>query len=277
MGALSFSDRFADFVGQVPLRELTLPFGPTEVWDLGEGPPLVLLHGVAAGRRVFFRTAPLLAKRFRVIVPHLRGETEPARDLSYEAMHDDIAALISLLGLADVTLLGVSFGGNVALSYGARRDPRVRAIAVQGTFARYPMRAGLRAMLKLAAIAPAPLASWWFRRRVLHGPESRYLREHTPGLDVLNADWCGKTPFRTLRARAKLIVQSDRAEDISRINVPVALGHGKPDRIVPMGCFTRLKQLCPDAQTVLWDDVPHLAPLTHPESLVELARMVEPN
>ena len=272
---MSFSDEFADFVGQVPHRELTLPFGPTEVWDLGEGPPLVLLHGVAAGRRVFFRSAPLLAKRYRVIVPHLRGETQPDGTLTYEALHDDIAALLSLLDLDDVTLLGVSFGGNVALSYGARRDRRVRAIAVQGTFARYPMRAGLRAMLGLAAIAPASLASWWFRRRVLMGPESRFLRERTPGLDVLNADWCGKTPFRTLRARAKLIVHTDRAEDIAKIDVPVALGHGKPDRVVPMSCFHRLRQLCPDAKSVLWDDVPHLAPLTHPESLDELVGLLD--
>jgi non-heme chloroperoxidase len=275
MGPLSFSDEFADFVGQVPLRELTLPFGPTEVWDLGDGPPLVLLHGVAAGRRVFFRSAPLLAQRYRVIVPHLRGETEPDGALSYEAMHDDIAALLSVLELDDVTLLGVSFGGNVALSYGARRDRRVRGIAAQGTFARYPMRGGLRAMLGLAALAPAPLASWWFRRRVLQGPESRYLREHMPGLDILNADWCGKTPFQTLRARAKLIVNTDRSEDIAKIDVPVALGHGKADRVVPMGCFRRLQQLCPDAKSVLWEDVPHLAPLTHPEALDELARLLE--
>ncbi|MGH7162115.1 MAG: alpha/beta fold hydrolase, partial [Planctomycetota bacterium] len=70
---MSLVDAFADFVGSVPSRRVALPWGECRVWDTGAGRPVVLLHGIAASRRVFFRLVPLLAARRRVVVPLLRG------------------------------------------------------------------------------------------------------------------------------------------------------------------------------------------------------------
>ena len=268
---MSFPDRFADFVGSVPLTEVTLPWGETRVWDLGEGRPVVLVHGIAGSRRVFFRVASLLARNHRVVVPLLRGEDRPDPRASLADHHDDLAALLNALDLSQATLLGISFGGYVVLSYGgARRDPRVRDLAVQGSFSHYPLCAFDRIAMTLSPLMPDAFGSWYFARRVRKGPETDRLHEHCPGLEILNAEWCAKTPFASLRRRTRIIGRQPQDETIRRIAVPVTLGQGRADRVVPMECFERLRRTLPQARFVVWDGVSHLAPLTHPEEVAAL-------
>ena len=69
------------------------PDGNIEYIEVGSGPPLVLLHGVAGSRRAFFRVVPLLAERYRVLVPELRGERTPDSRPRYETMVADLRAL----------------------------------------------------------------------------------------------------------------------------------------------------------------------------------------
>jgi len=266
---VSLIDTFAGFIGSVGYRETTLGWGPAQVWDIGEGRPIVLLHGIAAGRRVFFRVAPKLAERYRVIVPPLRGEIRPAPHATHEELVDDLGALLDALDLDDVTLLGTSFGGTVALAYAARRDARVAAVVVQGTFRRFRLRPFDRAAQALSCLFPARLGAAYYRRRVRRGPESRLLAAHAPGLDVLLPDWSGKTPFATLRRRIRIIAALDLAPAVKRIDVPLTLAHGTRDKVVPRALFDELRALRPDARHVLWNDVGHNAALTHPDHVVE--------
>jgi len=262
-------ETFADFIGSVLYREITLAWGPAHVWDMGDGRPVVLLHGIAAGRRVFFRVAPRLAERYRVIVPPLRGEVRPAPHATHDELVDDLGALLDALDLEDVTLLGTSFGGTVALAYAARRDPRVSAIVVQGTFRRFRLRSFDRAAHALSYLFPARVGAAYYRRRVRLGPENRLLAEHAPGLEVLLPDWSGKTPFATLRRRIRIIAALDLASALQRIDVPLAFLHGTRDKVVPRVLFEELKALRPDARHVLWEGVGHNAALTHPDKVVD--------
>ena len=116
-----------------------------------------------------------------------------------------------------LTLLGVSFGGYVVLSYAARGDPRVGAVAVQGTFARYPLSLTNRLLLGLSHLLPTTFGAWAFRRRILEGAENAHLRRSAPGLDVLHADWCAKTPFATLRRRTRIIDREDQSAAVGKI------------------------------------------------------------
>ncbi|MHC4972374.1 MAG: alpha/beta fold hydrolase [Planctomycetota bacterium] len=266
---MSLPDAFADFIGSVRYAEMTLPWGPTQVWDMGEGPPVVLLHGIAAGRRVFFRVTPQLAGRYRVIVPPLRGDVRPAPHATHDELVNDLEALLDALDLENVTLVGTSFGGTVALAYAARRDPRVTAVVVQGTFRRFGLRPFDRAAHALSYLFPARLGAAYYRRRVRLGPENRLLAELSPGLDVLLPDWSGKTPFPTLRRRIKIIAALDLAPALGRIDVPLTFAHGTRDKVVPRTLFEELKALRPDACHLLWEGVGHNAALTHPERVVE--------
>lgn len=267
---MSLTGEFAAFAGAVPRRVLDLPFGRSNVWDLGSGRPVVLLHGIAGSRRIFFRVAPLLARARRVIVPLLRGEEEADPRAELETHLGDIAALLESLDLRDATLLGVSFGGYLTLAYAARGDPRVAAAVVQGAFASYRLRRADAWMLPLSRLLPSGLGSRYFAWRVFHGRENALLAQHAPGLETLNADWCAKTPFPTLRARTRLIARRDLADEARRIRIPLAAAQGDLDRVVPRSSFERLRALVPGCRAEVWPGVAHMATLTHPELFLPL-------
>ena len=269
---MSLVDEFADFIGSVPYRETELPWGRAQVWDAGEGPPVVLLHGVAGARRLFFRLVPELAGRHRVLVPPLRGEDIPALDSDPEPYLDDLAALLDAAGVEKVTLFGTSFGAYLALGYAARNDPRVARVVLQGGFPRFRLRPMDRVTLRLSYLLPASFGSAYFKRRVLKGRESRLLRQHAPELETLVADWMGKTPFVSLRARTRMIAKHDMSGRAHRIAVPITLAQGAQDAVVPRVYFSELCELRPDAEVVVWDDAAHLVPITHPERLAQLVR-----
>jgi len=260
-------DSFADFIGSVPYREVALPWGKAQVWDAGEGRPVVLLHGIAAGRRVFYRVAPELATQRRVIVPPLRGDDVPAPRATHAELVDDLAALLDALDLRDVTLFGLSFGGTVALAYAARRDPRIRKVVVQGAFLRFRLRPFDRAVAALSWLLPADLGAAYYARRVRLGPECRLLRELAPGLETLLPEWSRKTPFPTLRRRVRIIAELELETELPG---PLTIVHGAKDRVVPRACFEQLKQAFPEAESALWEDAGHNVALSHPEELAAL-------
>lgn len=267
----SLVDAFADFVGSVPSRGVDLPWGRAQVWDVGAGRPIVLLHGIAGGRRSFFRLVPLLAATRRVIVAPLRGEDVAAPRATFADLLDDVARLLAALDLGDATLFGTSFGGALALGYGARGDPRVKEIRVQGTFHRFRLRRYDRAAHLLSYVLPAALGAAYLARRVRRGPETKVLAAHAPGIDVLFPRWCAMTPFPTMRRRTAILQSLDLADAVRAIKVPLAFLHGEKDRIVPRAYFEALRRLRPEAPAALLEGAGHNIALTHPSHLAAYA------
>jgi pimeloyl-ACP methyl ester carboxylesterase len=270
-GANALVDAFADFVGSVASRDVELPWGRARVWDTGAGRPIVLLHGIAGGRRAFFRLVPLLAGGRRVIVPPLRGDDVPAPRATFPEMLDDVARLLEELDLRDATLFGTSFGGALALGYGARRDPRVREIRVQGTFHRFRLRRYDRVAHLISYAVPASLGAAYFARRVRRGPDTRLIAERAPGIDALFPRWCAMTPFPTMRRRTAILQALDLSAEVRGIAVPVAFLHGDRDRVVPRAYFEALRRLRPDAPAALLAGAGHNIALTHPAELAAFA------
>src|ERR1700712_336987 len=84
-----------------------------DVVCLGRGEPIVLVPGLAGSWNLLAPLAKRLAKRYRVIMPTLRGDRgvlghDPAREIADHA--DDLAVTLNGLGLERPTLMGVSFG-----------------------------------------------------------------------------------------------------------------------------------------------------------------------
>ena len=100
----------------------------------GSGIPLILLHGgLGTIDEIFGRLLPALAARREVIAVELQGHghtADIARPMTYEAMADDIAALIAGLGLRHVDVAGYSIGGGVSLQLGLRHPERVGKLVV---------------------------------------------------------------------------------------------------------------------------------------------------
>lgn len=89
----------------------------------GSGDALLLLHGGVAASEVFGANLTELARNRQVIVAHMQGHGHTRdidRPLRYELMADDVAGLISHLGLDRVDLLGYSMGGGIAIQTAVR-------------------------------------------------------------------------------------------------------------------------------------------------------------
>jgi pimeloyl-ACP methyl ester carboxylesterase len=99
----------------------------------GRGQPLILLHGGVVGITMFGPNLDALAEKRQVIAVELQGHGHTAdidRPLSYEAMADDVAALMKYLGIEQADVMGYSLGGGVALQTAIRHPGLVRKLVV---------------------------------------------------------------------------------------------------------------------------------------------------
>jgi len=100
----------------------------------GEGPTLVLLHGVLSFGASWARVMPKLAAKHRVAAPdmplHGRTRTPPSFDMGPEGMTAWMEALLDALGAPVADVCGLSMGGAVAAHFAARRPARVRRLVL---------------------------------------------------------------------------------------------------------------------------------------------------
>ena len=145
---------------------------------IGEGEPLLLLHGGLGSIEMFGPVLPALAEGRTVIGVDLQGHgrTELGdRPISLEAMGDDMATIVKALGYDKVDVLGYSLGGGVAFRFAVQHPEAVQRLAlVSAGYAKdgfYPeivamqaaMNAGMADMMKdtpmyksYMALAPKP-------------------------------------------------------------------------------------------------------------------------
>ena len=110
--------------------------------EMGEGKPMVILHGLFGFSDNWQTHAKKLADYFRVILVDLRnhGHSPWSPDFSYELMAEDVIELCEDLGLQDCILVGHSMGGKVAMRIAQLRPDLLDKLAVVDMgIRRYPM------------------------------------------------------------------------------------------------------------------------------------------
>lgn len=109
--------------------------------EAGEGPPLLLLHGLFGAGQNWGAIRKALSPRFRVLTPDLRNHGASPRDadMSYAAMARDIADTMDAAGIARAAVLGHSMGGKAAMTFALAHPERVaRLIVADIAPIRYP-------------------------------------------------------------------------------------------------------------------------------------------
>jgi pimeloyl-ACP methyl ester carboxylesterase len=184
-----------------------------------EGKPLILLHGGVGAIEMFGEVLPQLAKGRRVIGVDLQAHGRTAdidRPMTYEAMADDVAALIGHLNLEEADVMGYSLGG--ALQTAIRHPGAVRkAVFVSTPFKRdgwYPeVLAGMEQM----------------------GPEAAEPMKETPmyllyaGVAPRPEDW----PVLLTKLGDLLRENYDWSEDVAALQMPVMVVVGDADSVPP--------------------------------------------
>jgi pimeloyl-ACP methyl ester carboxylesterase len=98
---------------------------------LGEGPPVVLLHGLSATRRNVVQGSRALVKRgYRLISYDARGHgsSQPAPSYEYSDLVDDLEAVLAELELDSAALVGSSMGAATAMAFTLEHPERVPAL-----------------------------------------------------------------------------------------------------------------------------------------------------
>lgn len=94
---------------------------------MGDGPPVVLLHGHVGDRRTWRRQIDNLSDDFTVVAwdaPGFGGSSDPQETFRLSDFADSLAAFIDGLGLGRPHVVGLSFGGGLALEF-YRRHPTI--------------------------------------------------------------------------------------------------------------------------------------------------------
>jgi pimeloyl-ACP methyl ester carboxylesterase len=155
---------------QARARTIRVEGAELYVQELGNGPPLLLLHGLTGTgsdwRHVF--DLQQLAQDHRVLLPDARGHgrsTDPSHNFSFAQCARDAIAILDDCGIESTRAIGLSLGAKTLLHVAADAPERVRAMVVVSTTPRLPdaTREAFR-----AAAAAAHTPEEWAAMRALH-------------------------------------------------------------------------------------------------------------
>jgi pimeloyl-ACP methyl ester carboxylesterase len=154
--------------------------------DAGQGAPVVLLHGFPETSFAWRFQIPVLAERYRVIAPDLRGygETDkPAGGYDKRTMARDLRELLRALGIENIALVGHDRGARVATRFAKDYPEMVDRLVVMDNV---PTRIVAREFN--AAVA----RSYWFFifNQVPDLPEALIAGREDLWLRHLFSDWC---------------------------------------------------------------------------------------
>jgi pimeloyl-ACP methyl ester carboxylesterase len=117
-----------------------MPVRPLRYISVGNGPPVVILHGYAMQPRTYLPLARLLADKAMVVIPALFDISGRWR---FRRVLAALEGTLDELGLDRVSLLGHSFGGGLELGLAARQPQRIVECVFSDTL-------GLRSRFRLA-------------------------------------------------------------------------------------------------------------------------------
>ena len=241
-------------------------------WEsVGDGPPVLLIHGLGLSGGAWWRTVDALSPDMRVITFDARGigrseSLMPA--YTTEAMADDAVAVLDHLGIAETHLYGLSLGGMVAQQLTLRHPRRVRSLVLGATHPGGPRVVRpdsevLAFFRSRAGMAPKDAA--WASVPYNYGP-----RAQEEMMDCITEDIEIRlsNPFNEHAYRAQLFAAAlhNCFGRLNRIEAPTFVVHGRHDRIIPVENAHLLAERIPDSRLSILQHAGHLYPTEEPES-----------
>lgn len=106
---------------------------PTAFDTFGDGPPVILIHGLGLNRQMWQWQVPELSSRFRVITYDLLGHGEsdkPSGRYEMPQMVEQIEQLMNELGIGKAAIVGFSLGGLIARAFALAHPDKVAAMVI---------------------------------------------------------------------------------------------------------------------------------------------------
>jgi pimeloyl-ACP methyl ester carboxylesterase len=251
---------------------------------LGDGPAILLVHGITSSSRTWRAVMQGLAERHTVIAPDLLGHGrsgKPRGDYSLGAYASGLRDLLAVLGIPKVTVVGHSLGGGIAMQFAYQFPDRLdRLVLVDSGGLGDEVSLVLRAATLPGAEFVLPLLFSPVTRRagraVGHGlgrlglRASANTRGLVEGLDSLASSDARRAFVHT--ARSVIDPRGQRVDARDRLylakDVPSLLIWGENDRIIPPEHGRRAADLMPHSRMEVFPRAGHFPFNDDPERFV---------
>ncbi len=253
------------------------------VAEAGSGEPLVLLHGWPQHWYCWHRVVPLLADRYRLVMPDLRGHgwtSAPAGGYDKEQLATDLLGLLDVLELPQVGLIGHDWGGWTGFLACLRAPERFRGFLALGIVPPFQRPSLGKALQSWRMAYQLPLSTPLLGQALMRaGTASQVVRagSRRPVSDVATYGEVMQDPARARATvqlyRTFLLQESWRVGRYAdaRLTVPTRLVNGDSDPVAN-GALIDGWQLNADDMTVeILDGVGHFVPEEAPEAVAQRA------
>jgi pimeloyl-ACP methyl ester carboxylesterase len=234
--------------------------------DQGQGPNVVLLHGLGASSFSWRHNIGPLAQHFRVVAPdlppHGRSPAPPEGDYTVEGQVRGILNFLDRGGIEQAALIGNSLGGGLALLLAGEYPERFPALVLLAPAVAVSRVPYIFYPLRLPVLGPllAPLLGPWIippALRLIYGRRDLITPEVVAGYAAPFRDFRRRLAFGRL-CRQLNPLRLDRVEFLlHQIRQPVSLVWGARDRILPVRQSYWIEKRLPNSQLHILAEVGH--------------------
>ena len=249
----------------------------TNYHDVGQGFPVVFLHGSGPGVSAFAnwnRLFPLVTDHFRMIAPDMAGfgytERVPDMVCNMNAWVQQVIDLMDALGLEQVNLVGNSFGGALSLSLAIKYPARIRKMVLMGSMGiSFPITYGLEQVwgytpseANMGELLEIFTYDHSFATKDLI--KTRYESSIQPGFQ--------ESFSKLFPAPRQKGVESMAGNQAYIRNIPheTLIVHGREDRVIPLENSLKLLQLIDNAQLHVFGHCGHWTQIEHTRAFADL-------
>nr|WP_314145092.1 alpha/beta fold hydrolase [uncultured Rhodococcus sp.] len=256
--------------------------------DMGDGPPVILVHGLLGSHQSWGTQIERLSHKYRVIAPDLFGHGEsdkPTGDYSLSSHSATIRDLMEHLNIDSAPMVGHSLGGGIVMQLTYLFPERVNRLALVSSGGLGPE---VSLLLKAATLPGSELvlpllASDWFRRNT----ESALAQLGRWGLPVEPGPSMAETwrSFRSVADRSTRgaflastrAVVGPRGQTVSAKqhfekfeSIPSLLVWGGKDRMIPAKHADNIRREVPNSRVEIFPDAGHFPQLDEPDFFFRL-------
>jgi pimeloyl-ACP methyl ester carboxylesterase len=282
---LKESDDVEQSEGAFPIRYVVIHGHRIGYRRAGEGPVLLLLHGIAGSSQTWIPAMELLQADYTVVAPDFLGHghsAKPGGDYSLGNFANLMRDLLVVLGIERVTVIGQSFGGGVAMQFAYQFPDRCeRLVLVDAGGLGREVSWILRLVTLPAAEYVMPVLFPAFARRwgdrVARLADRVGLRS-VPAMEIWRSyrsltDTGGRQAFvRTMRSVIDPGGQSVSAVDRLYLTerVPTLIVWGQKDKIIPISHAYQALEAAPHSRLEIMPGVGHFPQSEDPGGFVEI-------
>ncbi len=242
------------------------------VIEAGTGPAIVLIPGLTGDSHVFYYQIRALSASYRVIAPNLRADFAGVKR-DFDQFARDVATVLDAVDEQSACVLGLSFGGPIAIRFSTLYPNRSWGLVLTNTLARLDLsHVGLNRTLLIpvarwtSRYAPEPLmrrlAEFW-------GQWGVWVFDPSPGNERI-VDYELETPVRVPMSvggnRMDTFKDRDLRGDLPNIRQPALVIAGSSDTYTPNSWQREIAELLPNCSYAEIPDGGHLSLISNAET-----------